>query len=174
MTTRERIKTAFERNARALELRPAIGRNTAVTRVRLREGLTCDVEEGPWKLVADMGEKHGGANLGPNPGVYGRTALGSCIAISYATWAAKLGVPITALEVEIQADYDSRGHYGLEDIPPGYREVRYVVNIQSPAPEHVVRHLADTADRHTSYLDVFAKPQVVKRELHITGSGGEV
>lgn len=34
------IKAAFERNARAVELRPSIGQGTATTKVRLREGLT--------------------------------------------------------------------------------------------------------------------------------------
>ncbi len=106
MDSKERIKIAFDRNAKALSLRPTLGTGTAVTRVRLREGLTCDIEDGEWKLTADMGEKSGGNNQGPNAGVLGRGALGSCLAMSYAQWAAQLGVPVAGVEVEIQADYD--------------------------------------------------------------------
>jgi uncharacterized OsmC-like protein len=86
------IKTILDRNAKALELRPIIGQGTAVTKVRLTEGLACEIEEGAWNLKADMSEKSGGANTGPNPGVLGRAALGSCLAIGYAMWAARRGV----------------------------------------------------------------------------------
>jgi len=46
MTSSRRIKERFERNARAVELRPSVGRYTSRSRVRLREGLTCDIEDG--------------------------------------------------------------------------------------------------------------------------------
>jgi OsmC-like protein len=102
----ERIRRAFERSARALTLRPALGRSTGVSRTRVRQGLTCDIEERSWKLVADMPEQAGGSAAGPTPGVLGRAALGSCLAMTYMMHAAKLGVPISALEVEVQADYE--------------------------------------------------------------------
>jgi uncharacterized OsmC-like protein len=163
----DKIKTVFERNAKALGLRPTIGQGTAVTKVRVVDGLTCEIEEGPWKLVADMGEKWGGNNTGPNPGVLGRAALGSCLAMSYAMWAAHLGVPLRRIEVEIQADYDTRGHYGVADVPAGYTQVRYLVTIESDAPESEIVSLLDEADAHTSYLDVFARPQPMRREVRV-------
>lgn len=93
-----------------------------MTTVRLRDGLSCEIEEGRWTLVTGMSEKTGGNDDGPNPGVLGRATLGSCLAVGYAMWAAWRDVPITALEVEVQADYDVRGMYGLDDLPPGYTE----------------------------------------------------
>ena len=59
METVQRIKTAFERNVQALQLRPALGKKTAVTSVRLVEGLQCEIVEGNWKIVADLGENRG-------------------------------------------------------------------------------------------------------------------
>ena len=47
------IKQVFERNASAIALRPSLGQGTAVTRVKLRDGLTCDVEDGNWKLTME-------------------------------------------------------------------------------------------------------------------------
>lgn len=167
MTDIDKIKTAFERNAKALTLRPAIGQGTAVTKVRVREGLTCEIEEGPWTLVADMGEKHGGNNAGPNPGVFGRAAFGSCLVMGYVRWAAKLGVPLSNIEVEVETDYDARGEFGIADVPADYTEIRYTVSIESPAPkEHILRVL-DTADAHSSYYDVFRRPQKLRREVKI-------
>lgn len=162
-----RIRTAFERTEKVLTRRPGVGRGTATTRVRLVDGLTCEIEDGPWKLVADMAEKSGGNNAGPNPGVLGRGALGACLAMSYATWAAKRGVPVSGIEVEIQADYDTRGHYGVADVPAGYTEVRYVVTVQSDVPEADILRLLDEAEAHTSYVDVFRRPQRLCRDVRV-------
>ncbi len=90
MTNVDKIRTAFERNVQALTRRPSTGQKTSVTRVRVRDGLKCDIEDGPWKLTADMKKGVGGNEEGPEPGVLGRAALGSCLAIGYVMWAAKL------------------------------------------------------------------------------------
>jgi hypothetical protein len=123
------IRRAFERCAKALSLRPALGRNTAVSRTRVRagDGLVCDIEDGTWKLTADFSARLGGGDTAPNPGVFGRAALGSCLAIGYMIRAAKYGVPIASLEVEVQADYDTGALLGTSLTPPGYGEVRYAV-----------------------------------------------
>jgi len=164
----ETIKSALERNVKAVTLRPSVGQGTAVTKARLAPGLACEVTEGPWHMTVGMSEKYGGSNAGPNPGVYGRAALGSCLAIGYGMWAARLGVPIDALEVEIHADYDVRGELGASDeVPPGYTQVRYVVRVESTAPEADVRRALDVADRHSSWLDDFTRAVPVHREIHI-------
>lgn len=172
-STRERIKTAFERNARALSLRPSLGRGTAVTRVRLEEGLRCVIEEGRWRLVVDSSRKSGGMDAGPNPGVLGRGALGSCLAMCYAQWAAVIGVPITALEVEVQADYDARAHHGVGDAGPGYEQVRYIVTVESEAPEEDIIRLLDLADEHTPYHSVFRHPVDLRREVRVVAVRSE-
>jgi len=167
----EKIRRAFERNARAMELRASVGQGTAITRVRVGNGLTCEIEEGAWKLTADMGEKSGGNDAGPNPGVLGRAALGSCLAIGYVMWAARRGVQLDELEVEIQADYDSRGYHGVAGIEPGYTEIRYLVRVNSPAPDDQILRLLDEADAHSDYLAVFARPQKMIRQVDIRRSG---
>src|SRR3989442_13126498 len=96
----ERIKSTFERNAKAMTLRPSLGQGTARTKVTLRDGLTCDVEDGNWKMTVDLSPKSGGDGRGPDPGVYSRTALGSCLAIGYTLWSARLGGPFQSLVVE--------------------------------------------------------------------------
>ena len=171
MDSADTLKTALERNAKALAMRPSLGQGTAKTRVRLKPGLECEVTEGAWTLTVGMGEKSGGNNAGPNPGILGRGALGTCLAVGYAMWAARLDVPIDTLEVEVQADYDSRGELGVSDeVTPGYSQIRYVVSIASPAPESAVLHVLDTADKYSPYLDVFRRALDVKRDVHYTAS----
>lgn len=163
----ESIAATFERNRRAVSLRPSIGQGTAVTRVTLRDGLACDVRDGKWELKAGMSPKSGGIGEGPDPGVLGRGALGSCLAVGYGLWAAKAGLPLTSLEVEIQADYDVRGEYGLDGVTPGYEQIRYVVTVESEASEEDVRRVLDEADAYSPYLRLFRDPQDVRRELRI-------
>ena len=163
----EQIRQTFERNAKAMALRPSVGQGTATTKVALRDGLTCDVEDGAWKLTVDMSAKSGGDGRGPDPGVYGRTALGSCLAIGYTLWAAKRGVTFTRLEVVVQADYDSGAYHGVADVPPGYRQVRYTVTVESDAPEADVLRVLDEADAHSPYRDTFARAIDVRREVRI-------
>jgi uncharacterized OsmC-like protein len=169
--TIERIKTAFERNGRAIELRAALGQKTAVTRVRLIDGLHVEAEEGRWKLACDASEKSGGTAAGPDPGFVVRAALGNCFAMGYVTWAAHLGVPIENVEVEIHADFDARGQHGAEGIPAGYSEVRYHVRIESPAPEADVRRVVEQADKASMVADVFGRAHALVRHLTVVRPG---
>jgi uncharacterized OsmC-like protein len=169
----DEIRSILERNVKAVSLRPTVGQNTARTKVRLRPGLECEVIEGPWQLTVAMGEKSGGTGTGPNPGILGRGALGSCLALGYAMWAIRLGVPLESLEVDVEADYDSRGELGVsDDVPPGYTQVRYTVTVSSPAPETDVQRLIDIADKYSPYRDVFARAHDVRRDVKIVASAG--
>ncbi len=69
----------------------------------------------------------------------------------------------------MQADYDVRGQYGMdESAPVAYGEIRYVISVASEAPEsEVLAALAD-AEAHCPYLKVFAEPQLVRREVKLT------
>jgi len=162
------IRTTIERSIKALQLRPALGKKTAVSKIRVDEGLTCHIEEGRWKLTADLSESAGGSGMGPDPGVLGRAALGSCLAMGYVMWAAVREVPISGVEVEVQADFDAGAQYGLGEAPPGYTEVRCRVSIESPAPEKDVMAVVEEAEANSPYYDVFGRAQNLQRTVDIT------
>ena len=163
------IREALERNVKAVSLRPGVAKGTAKTKAVLHAGLDCTVTEGPYELKVSMSEKYGGHGDGPNPGVLGRGALASCLAIGYGMWAARLGVSCDAIEVEVQAPYDVRGELGVaEDVRPGYVEIRYVVTVTSASSEEDVLRVLDTADRRSSYRDIFANGMPLTREVRIT------
>ena len=168
MTDNATIRSAFERNARIVTTHPTVAQKTYVTRVHIRDGLTCDIEEGPWTLTADLSATAGGNAAGPTPGTLARAALGSCLAMSYVMWAAQLNVPLHQVAVEVQADTDLRGMYGVDGVPSGYRAVRYVVSVRSPAAPEAILRVLDIAEAHSPYVDVFRRPQVLQRHLHIT------
>lgn len=169
----DKIRVALERNDRVVSQRPSVGQGTAVTRVSIRDGLTCDVEDGPWKLQVGMTDKYGGENAGPNPGVLGRAALGSCLAMGYVMWAARRGVPIRGLTVEVEADYDVRGELGVDDsISPAYSAVRLVVTVESDSPERDVCEVLREAERYSSYWNLFREGVPVVRETWFARTGG--
>ena len=162
------LRIIQERNIKALKLRPSMGQGTATTTVRVRSGVTCDIEDGPWKLVSDEMPGDGGAGLGPDAGVFVRAGLGSCLAMGYVIWAAMLDIPLDSVEVTVEADYDARGMFGVdESVPTGWGAVRYTAVISSPAPEERVRELVETADRRSPILDDLRRAVPVSGELRI-------
>ena len=164
----EKIRTAFERSHKALSLKPSLGLCTGISKTRIVNGLTCEVTEGPWKLKADMPDGAGGNAAGPTPGVYGRAALGSCLAIGYMMRAAAKNIPINSLEVEVQASYDDGPLFGTtSDVFPGYSEVKYIVTIESEASEEEIMQILNEADQHSPYLDVFSRAQYCTRQVEI-------
>lgn len=165
-----RIREAAERNAKLLALKPDKGHLTGVTKATIERGLCCVIEEGPWKLRADMPAKAGGGETAPTPGMLGRGALASCLAIGITVWAARLEIPLITIEVEVQADFDARGELGVGDgVPPGYEEVRYLVSIESPASDAALAELVRIAERHSPYLDVFARGQAMRATVRANG-----
>lgn len=167
MSEMKKIKLAIERGIKALSLKPSLGLGTGISKTRVTNGLTCEIQEGKWKFTVDMPESIGGNAQGPTPGVYGRAALGSCLAIGYMMCSAKTNIPITSLEVEVQADYDDGALLGTSQVNPGYTEVRYTITIESDASEEKILKMIDDADEHSPYLDVFSHPQNCKRQVNI-------
>lgn len=172
MSENQKIKTAIQRTQQALTLKPALGKETSISTIRITNGLTCEIQEGNWKICADMPASIGGNALGPTPGVYGRAALGSCLAIGYMMKAAELEIPITGLEVVVEADYDNGALFGTADnsIPPGYLEIRYTINIDSDATEDEIMQLLDSGDAHSPYLDIFTRAQTCVRNVNINST----
>ncbi len=170
MLTNKKISTAFNRVVQTLKRRPSFGVGTAISRTTVTDGLTCTVRERDWSFTVDMSEEAGGKAKGPTPGVYGRAALGSCLAVGYMMRASTMGIPIHSLSVEIQADFDDGVLFGTapDTVTPGYSEVRYIVSVETDAEESSVMELLDEADRHSPYLHIFSRPQTCLRKVHIS------
>lgn len=164
MSELEKIKTAFERQTKAVTLRGGIGVGTAVTTARVRKGLTIDVEDGPFRFTVDSNPKWGGNDEGPNPGVFGRGALASCLAQGYMFWAARLDVPVDNVTVEVHADYDTRGMCAVGDVSAAYKEVRVKVKLESPAAPEEIERVLSSAEKHSPYFSIFQNGLSIKRE----------
>ena len=168
MATQLEIGSAFRNVEERLRSMPERGIGTQTSVATLADGLRCEVREGDWTMSVDMPEVAGGSASAPTPGVYGRAALGSCLALTYMMWASKEGIEVERLEVEVEADVDDGVIFGTSDGPAGYSEVRYRIRIHSSADEADIVRVIDEAERHSPYLDVFARPQQLVRQIDIT------
>ncbi|GAB4052886.1 OsmC family protein [Spirosoma litoris] len=170
MNDSQQLKTVIERTKKALTLKPSLGKGTGLSKVRITDGLRCEIEEGNWKLQADMPPAAGGEGSAPTPGVYGRAALGACLAIGYMMKAAELAVVIKHLEVAIEADFDDGALFGTADksVPAGYLEVRYTVHVESDEPQEQIMQVINEGDAHSPYLDIFTREQTCVRTVHIS------
>lgn len=167
MASEKPLQSIFERSAAAVTLRPAIGQGTDTTAVRLRNGTTCNVEEGPWQITAEPDPELGGSDEHPGPGFLLRAALGTCFAQTAALWAAKFGVPIDRLEVEVEADHDARGLLGVGDAAPRFTGLRYRITAESTAPKEDVRRVLDAAHAHSPIRDSLEHAFAIERDVQI-------
>ncbi|MEM7026238.1 MAG: hypothetical protein AAF637_27220, partial [Pseudomonadota bacterium] len=78
------------------------------------------------------------------------------------------GIPVGDVAVEVQADIDAQGEFGLADITPGYTALRSIVSIESSAPKDEVKRLLDEVHRFSHLLSVVRDPVPVSHEVRIT------
>jgi uncharacterized OsmC-like protein len=82
-----------------------------------------------------------------------RASLGACMAMSYRSWAARLGVDLRAVEVDVTCEFDARGQLGIaEDVAIGWERLLLEVRIVSAAPPSDVRRVVEVADRLSPML----------------------
>lgn len=168
----EHIRKVFRRNHKALSLRAALGRGTAVTRVRMKDGMEGVILEGDRIVPFDGTPNGGGQGNAPNTGIYGRGALGSCVAQAFLLHAAAAELPVDGVEVTVEADYDGNGLYGTTDVHAGYRAIRVRLDVASPADPAVVGSVVNTALAHCPYLENFRRPIPVESTFQLTQPTG--
>lgn len=165
MSSLQRIRDSFDRMQHVFERRPAAAQETATMRARIIDGLRCEAFEGDWQFTLDMPTEAGGTGAGPTPGVHGRAALASCLAMSYSIELARAGIEARSVEVELTADYDNRGMLGMANVSPGYLDVRHTLYLECDAPREAVQAALDRARHNSPYLNIFATPQPVSGEV---------
>lgn len=161
----ERLEAALGRSSGF-----GVGTNTAVT--TSNGGLECSTSEGRWVTHSDLPRSLGGTGSAGSPSVLVRAALGSCMAMSYRLRAARHGIELTSIRVTVETDATLAGMLSTDtSTPPGFTEVRYHVEIESPASPDDVGWIVDEGDRLSPMLDVFTRRNVLRRTTTIRTSG---
>jgi putative redox protein len=129
------------------------------TEARIRE-FQLDVDEPP--LI-------GGTDTGPTPVELVLAALGTCQEIVYATYARVLGIPVDAVSVDAEGRVDLRGFFGVADVPAGFQDVSFTVDIASSASPEDVARLVETVNAHCPVLDILRQPVAVQGQYRLNG-----
>jgi uncharacterized OsmC-like protein len=121
--------------------------------VKLVASAACEVRRAERVTRVDLPVDEGGTDSGPTPGDLMRASLGACMAMSYRSWAARLGVDLRAVEVDVTCEFDARGQLGIaEDVAIGWERLLLEVRIVSAAPPSDVRRVVEVADRLSPML----------------------
>jgi uncharacterized OsmC-like protein len=162
------IANAIDRLESVLGRKADFGHSTNRSVTTIDQGLRCSTEEGSWILDSDLPQSLGGTGSAPSPGVLLRAALGSCLAMGYRLRAAKHGVELTSIRVLVEADSEIAGMLLCDTpSPAGYTEIRYHVDVESPAPQADVLRVLDEGDDLSPLLDVFTRSNAMQRTTSI-------
>jgi uncharacterized OsmC-like protein len=130
------------------------------------DGVRAEIRIGRHTVVVDEPPALGGVGEAPNPVENALAGLLSCQVVTYRFWAAKLGIPLDDIAVDVEGDLDVRGFFGLDEaVRPGFGEVRVNVTLSGPAEPERYRELAAAVDAHCPVLDLFRNTTPVTTNL---------
>lgn len=132
---------------------------------RLADGLRCTATMDSYTAVMDMDPVIGGGGTGPSPGFYIRAGLVGCVAIGIKLAAAREAIPIEAIDVDVEMDFDDGAMLGMATNSAAPLETRIKVRITSSAPWDQVSAMVDRAMEADPYYVALKEPQAVKLTL---------
>lgn len=166
MTT---IRAAIAKAVDYLTEHPNEARYTdSVARASLGDSLRVEVE-GPngEQITTDMPGGVGGLAENPTPGWLFRAAVASCVASTVAMEAAREGVDLTGLDVEVDSVSDDRGILGMD---PGTHAGPYSMRVRirataSGVDEQRLREVVTTGADRCPVCDATKRPVEVSVEI---------
>lgn len=163
------IKESIESAVRYLSEHPDEARYTdSYARASLGRALRVEVEgPGEERIVTDMPGGVGGLGEEPSPGWLFRAAIASCVASTMAMEAAREGVTLTSLQVEVDSESDDRGILGMDEaVPPGPMSIRIRVRARAEGAEQ--GRLGELLERGAARCPVWdATKRAVQASLEI-------
>jgi uncharacterized OsmC-like protein len=163
------IKESIENAVRYLSEHPDEARYTdSYARATLGEALRVEVEgPGELRMVTDMPGSIGGQGEEPSPGWLFRAALASCVASTIGMEAAREGVTLTSLEVEVDSESDDRGILGMDEaVPAGPLSTRIRIRGRADAVEEkTLRELLERGAGRCPVCDATKRAVEVSLEI---------
>jgi len=169
------LKDIFAATQDSFRQRPAGAAATFTAATRQLAGLKSEATIRDFRLTLDEPPALGGSDSGPNPVEIILAALGTCQEITYRLYADSLGIPLNHVSVKVEGRIDFRGFFAVDEaVRPGFRDIRAVVEIDSPAKTGDIQRLKDAVDRHCPVLDILRNVTPTKLELIHNASGQPV
>lgn len=162
------IRSVIAQTRSAVEADPANAQALVSAGGHLVGATEVELRTGRHSITVDEPASLGGGDSGASPVNHALVALASCQAITYRFWAEQLGIALEDVEVEVEADLDLRGFFGLDDtVRSGFGDVRVKVTPKGPETAERYEALARAVDEHCPVLDLFANATPVATSLAV-------
>ena len=113
-----------------------------------------EITAGTHEFTIDEPPALGGENVGANPVEHLLAALAACQVITVKVWAAKLGVAVDDVRVELAGPLDLRGFFGVaSDVRAGFEEIEVTTRIVGPEEASAYDELIRKVEEHCPVLD---------------------
>ncbi|MDH3637090.1 MAG: OsmC family protein [Gammaproteobacteria bacterium] len=161
-----KFKLMLDRKQRVLREHPEKARVEVTVDSRLVGGFESRVKVRDFEVVIDQPVEFNGGNRGPRPSEYVLAALAACHEVTYRLYADALDIPLDDVSVRVTGVSDARGFLSPDDdIPPGFQEIRGVINIKSSASDERIEELRRMVNDRCPVLDDLRTPIAVHMEL---------
>jgi uncharacterized OsmC-like protein len=140
------IKDSIDNAVRYLSEHPDEARYTdSSARATLGEALRVEVAgPGGERILTDMPGGVGGRGEEPSPGWLFRAAIASCVASTIGMEAAREGLNLTSLEVEVDSESDDRGILGMDEtVPAGPLSTRVAIEARAEGEDGRLREILE-------------------------------
>lgn len=118
-------------------------------------------------IVTDMPTGIGGKGESPSPGWLYRASIASCVAVTIGMEAAREGITLDSLEVEVDSESDDRGILGMDaSIPPGPLSARIRIRASAGGvgPDRL-RQIVETGAGRCPVCDATKRAVTVTMEI---------
>jgi uncharacterized OsmC-like protein len=146
---------------------PEKARSTIRTHGVVQDGLTCHVTQGKFAATLDLGPGMGGNAAGPSPGFFARAAIAGCVAIAVKMLAAREGLCFSAVEVDVETEFDDAALFGIGSGSAAPVATRIAVGIATEADEDAVRDVVARALEMDPWFLALRDPQQVSATVEV-------
>jgi uncharacterized OsmC-like protein len=167
---------AMDEAIEGVRRRPEAGRLTWRGRVTWDGGFGLDVRTRELEQLGEVMRRHFtlrgdhppellGSNTGPTAIETLLAALGACMTGTFAAQATARGVTLDSLQLDVSADIDLNGLFGLQPIRPGLSDVALEFSVESDADDATLQEILAAARSLSPVLDTVTGPVEVATSL---------
>jgi putative redox protein len=118
-------------------------------------------------VKSDYAVAAGGSNMGPNPIELLLCAFAACIEAAFYEFAVNEGITVHSVSAGVEGSLDLRGLFMIDDVPAGFKDLKYTLMIESPDDEETVRDLAERVVAHCPVVDSLSRPTAISGEIAV-------
>jgi uncharacterized OsmC-like protein len=120
------------------------------------------LDRGHHAFRTDFPRELGGQDGGPAPGESLLAALAGCIGSSYVASAAAEGIAIEAMEIDVAAQVDLRGTYGIDGVAARPSEIAVTLRVRSGAAPGELAAISEASKSHSPVADSLMHPVLLR------------